>query len=141
MSMSDTPYKQPQIFVRKDDPGETVKIVIQERHPNGRITFEWVTPKNWEGQSHTLPATEFYALFYDPEKDKEDSTPPARPHSFGSAKEWRRYALALEKRLGINKPIVYRQLSGVDAVKASLDGLRGGVLEPDSDHRPLGRGF
>lgn len=96
------------IYFCKDDPLEKVKIVSQERHPNGRIVFEFVAPESVAGTQATLLSGEFFARYKDPAKIEAEQGDPPRPSSMGTMQQWRRYALWLEKKYHTPKPPVYR---------------------------------
>lgn len=138
------------LFVRRDDPMEKVRILSQERSPDGKITFEVVEPEHFAGVRANLQASRFHLLYEDPTEVTETAEDPPRPTSLGTMDQWRRYALWLEKKQR-PRPPVYRSpgtltvpgrtISSVDAAKEAAGGLRNQVLEPDSDDRPLGRGF
>lgn len=85
------------LFVRRDDPTEKVRIIIQARSPDGLCQFEFITPEHYKGRMGTMPNSQFHAA-YKPENEPPP-TPPVKPLSTGSRDEWRAWALKLEADL------------------------------------------
>lgn len=83
-----------EFYIRRDDPGEKVKIESQERCPNGRIFFVFILPEHHQGKKGEMNANTFHAA-YKPEHE-DPPKPPAKPLSSGSRDEWRAWALKLE---------------------------------------------
>lgn len=87
------------VYVRRDDPVETVRILSQEKTPNGLITYEFVTPVSARGNSYRIPGNDFHAVYENVQR-KEVRLDPQRPTSTGTKEEWRDYALWLEREYG-----------------------------------------
>lgn len=85
------------VWTRIDDPVETVKILTQERTPNGKVTFEFLTPESAKGRKSMLTMNEFNVLYYNPFAEAQEEYPPRRPTSQDGAIARRKYALYLEQ--------------------------------------------
>jgi len=89
-------------YTRRDDPVEKVEIISQEKPPNGAIRFRFISPASYEGKVVTLNGNEFHRLYVSPHE--VEPTVPERPASFGTQREWREYALWLEREYGHQQP-------------------------------------
>lgn len=88
------------IYIRKDDPVETVRIVSQEKTPGGIIRFEFLSPPAAKGTTAATGGHVFHSLYKNAnERDTANDVPP-RPHSSADRDSWRTYALWLEREYG-----------------------------------------
>lgn len=88
------------IYIRKDDPAETVRIISQERMPNGTVKYEFLSPPSAEGKTNSYGAHVFHSLYRNSNDRNAANDVPSRPHSVATRDQWRDYALWLEREYG-----------------------------------------
>lgn len=86
------------VYVRKDDPQETVFVINQARSVDGPLLYEVLTPDKHAGRQVSVPnQRDFFdsyrKMFEEPEPE------PIRPLSTDTSGAWRKWALHLEEKL------------------------------------------